>query len=545
MYFSECERLAIEQPDLVLLITRLDALLERSGAGALRPADVSEIIREDFRRVEAVMSRLADDGALRREKMLECPECQTLTPVELHERLVSEEEESLCSGCGYDLKRPDCRRLTVFRACVPASQPVESALPVTSQIPVGAADLNEEIDPAFLADVFRHTPLLRYYANDPAIQNLRPLTGVRVILILHFLRDLLPFVEGLTQFGLDPKRCWAFFKTYPYPQRHAVAEWLDKKGISVAAVSQVDQVLHQIADTPSDRRGKLLVIEDGGFVAPALHRTYPSLLESTIGVIEQTTRGIMNLEDLQKASGQALKIPVLSVAGSKLKGEFEPPYIGKAVVQNIERLVPHLTLSGRKAAVLGFGTIGREVLSWLRKNHADIRAFDTDPTRRLGAQQEGYPLADTAQQAVEGRSIVIGCSGRTSVDSGVIAALTHGCYVVSASSEQYEIAVDELSRQASRTVQLKHSGRLIGTTYVLPPNDREIHLLASGYPINFWGMNSMPEQASDLIMSLLLLAGAELANGSYPAAGINSAAINELAEKHCIAQKFLEFWRQA
>lgn len=545
MYFSECEHLAIEQPHLVRLITRLDDLLARSGTGVLRPADVAEIIREDPSRVEAVMGRLADDGALRREEMLECPECQTLATVEQHERLADEGEESLCSSCEHDLTPPGPRRVTTFRTRPPASQPVVPAPPVTSEMPVGPADLDEEIDPAFLADVFRQTPLLRYYTKDPAIQSLRPLAGVRVILILHFLRDLLPFVEGLTQFGLDPKLCWAFFKTYPYPQRHAVAEWLKEKGFSIAAVSEVDPVLHQLADTPRDRRGRILVIEDGGFVAPALHRVYPSLLESTIAVVEQTTRGIMNLEDLQRESGQPLKVPVLSVAGSKLKGEFEPPYIGKAVVQNIERLVPNLALNGRKAVVLGCGTIGREVLSWLRKNHADVRAFDTDPTRRLAVQQEGYPLADTSQQAVEGRSIIIGCSGRTSVDSSTIAAMAHGCYVVSASSEQYEIAVDELSRQASRTAELRLLGRLIGTTYVLPPNSREINVLANGYPINFWGMNSMPEQASDLIMSLLLLASAEVAQGSYPAAGVNSAAINELAEKHRVAQRFLEFWRQA
>jgi hypothetical protein len=34
------------------------------------------------------------------------------------------------------------------------------------------------------------------------------------------------------------------------------------------------------------------------------------------------------------------------------------------------------------------------------------------------------------------------------------------------------------------------SGKLVGTTFVLPPNERHIHVLANGYPINFWGMDS-------------------------------------------------------
>lgn len=544
MYFSECERLAREQPDLARLIEGLDDQLQRAGTGVLRPNDLAEIIGEDPGQIEAVMGCLASYGSLRQENMLECSECQTLTPLEQHEYALDAEEETLCSACERDLSGPRTRRVTVFRVN-PRISPTTTAPPPDSRMPVSPADLNEPLDSTFIKDVFLQTPLLRYFAKDPTFQSLRPLAGLRVILILHFLRDLLPLVEGLIELGLDPRRCSAFFKTYPYPQRQAVADWLREKGFEVAPLSEVRNLLRQLAEAPADRRDRILVLEDGGFVAPALHRDHPVLLECTLGVVEQTTRGIMNLQELHENSGQPIKLPVLSVAGSELKGRFEPPYIGKAVVQNIERLAPHLGLSGRKAAVLGCGTIGREVLSWLRKNRAEVRAFDTNASTRLAVQQEGYPLADTAQQAVEGRSLVIGCSGKRSVDSAVIAALAHGCYIVSASSEQYEIDVEELTRQASNNEELRLSGRLVGTTYILPPNNRQVHLLANGYPINFWGMNSMPEQASDLIMSLLFLAAVELSRGSYPTAGVNADAINEIADKHKVAQKFLEFHRQS
>jgi hypothetical protein len=56
-------------------------------------------------------------------------------------------------------------------------------------------------------------------------------------------------------------------------------------------------------------------------------------------------------------------------------------------------------------------------------------------------------------------------------------------------------------------------------------------------------MDSMPEQAGDLIMSLILLAAAEVASGKY-SAGINSDAVNELADKYKVAGKFIEIHRQ-
>ena len=70
----------------------------------------------------------------------------------------------------------------------------------------------------------------------------------------------------------------------------------------------------------------------------------------------------------------------------------------------------------------------------------------------------------------------------------------------------------------------------IGTTYV-DFNDKKIHVLANGYPINFWGFESMPEEASDLIMSLIILSSAELALGNYSEQIINSDAVNQIGGK--------------
>jgi hypothetical protein len=109
----------------------------------------------------------------------------------------------------------------------------------------------------------------------------------------------------------------------------------------------------------------------------------------------------------------------------------------------------------------------------------------------------------------------------------------------------YEVDIDELTRLQSRTSQLKHAGgEIIGTDFELPPSSRVIHVIANGYPINFWGFDSMPNEASDLIMSLIFLCACELGSGSTFAKGINAESVNGIAKDHKLAEKFLDIHKQ-
>lgn len=413
--------------------------------------------------------------------------------------------------------------------------------------PASDALFNEPLGSGFLEDVFKHAPLLYYYSNDKTLKTEQPLANKRVVLVLHFLRDLLPFMEGLKRLGLKPQNTTLFYKDYPYPQKESIKSWLTSQGFGVFPHSNIRPFLKWLTEDGKDQL-PLLIIEDGGFFVPAIHREYPQLIEKTIGAVEQTTRGIMNAEDwLKESESNKIKFPVLSIATSRLKGKFEPPYIARAVVNNIGRMLPDIALSGKKIGVFGCGTIGKEIALWLRVHGANVMVYDSNEENKLLVGQTGFPVAGSAQEAGGGKTFVIGCTGRKSIDSTVIAALDHDTFLVSASSEQYEIDVDELRQQAKETKDYKDdSGKLLGATLLLPRN-RHVHLLANGYPINFWGMNSMPDEASDLIMTLIFLAAVSLAREPNRTPGIDAEGVNQLAdEKHFnLARKFTEFHEKA
>lgn len=552
MFLPECEHLAAEQPELASLISSIDGQLSQTNPGAvIRPDDYASFLSADINKIQSIFDLLSESGALRSEEMIECKNCSTLSPLNTYQNAVEDEDDYECSECHQSLVKQNPNTISIYRMNpVTNKKKVEISLETsTSKFALsGDNGFDEPLSSVFLEDVFKHAPLLRYYSNDSSLRKKQPFANKRVILVLHFLRDLLPFIEGLIRLGLEPENTTLFYKDYPYPQKNPVANWLKEKGFNVFPRSNIPAFIKDLAEGENARIGKLLIIEDGGFFVPTIHRQYPQLIANTIGTVEQTTRGIMNAEDwVNENKNNDLKFPVLSIATSKLKGEYEPPYIGRAVINNIERMLPHTAMNGKKVGVMGCGAIGQKIIEWLRNNGANVVVYEPQPERKLWAQQHGIHIAGSSAEAAQGKNIVIGCSGRTSVDSSVIASLSHGSYLVSASSEQYEIDIEELQQQAKTSEDLKDdNGKLIGTDFILPPNDRRIHLLANGYPINFWGMDSMPDEASDLIMALIFLAAVELASGSYQKPGINAEAVNELADNghYNLAGKFLELHKQ-
>ena len=409
---------------------------------------------------------------------------------------------------------------------------------------------HQKLSPEFIQDPFMHARLLQYYSRNSDLVRAQPFKGKRLLFVLHFLRDFIPFVKAAVNLGLEMKNACFFYKDYPYPQKEAVREWLEKQFTNEKASpvvkprSHISQFLKQFAESSPKGIGRTLIIEDGGFFVPLTHREFPQLISYIIGAVEQTTRGIRNAEDWEEEEKEnKLQFPVISVATSELKRKFEPPYIAEAVVDNIKKLLPFMTLKGKKSALFGYGAIGEKLAHCLRQNGVIVTIFEPNPENQLQAQQAGFPALTSSVEAVQNKDFVIGTSGKQSINSQIIANLAHGTYILSASSELYEIDIEELQAQQIEMKSLRNeSGFQIGTTFVLPQKNKDIHLLANGYPINFWGFDSMPEEASSLIMTLILLCSVEVALGYHPACGVNSDVVNQIAKKYKLADKFLEFY---
>ena len=73
---------------------------------------------------------------------------------------------------------------------------------------------------------------------------------------------------------------------------------------------------------------------------------------------------------------------------------------------------------------------------------------------------------------------------------------------------------------------------------MVAPDDRRVDVLADGFPVNFG--SGMPDSAADLVMSLILVAAAELAGGALAdRRGVIENVIDSLALDWDLVQRFL------
>ncbi len=394
----------------------------------------------------------------------------------------------------------------------------------------------------------------------------QPFEGIECLFVLHYLTSLVPFVHACRELGLEPDRAVFFYKSsYRYPNRDSIRDWLQGQGFRTRPVEEMAEHLKEMEHRSQPGDPPLLIVEDGGYIAPWLHEHNSPLAAHTIGAVEQTTKGLRKTEDWGKQKGAAdrnlsglLQFPLISIPDSNIKTRIEPPLIGNEVVHAIQALTT-FSLHGARVALLGLGTIGMEVFKHLKGVNAIVTGYDEmDPRRKTEFSMAGGTLAGTAAEAVRGKRLVIGCSGRPSVTAEVLENVEHGAYVVSASSDLVEIDIPWLEDRSVTKAKfgIKDAevvpGQLWGgTRYELAGRPtREINLLADGYPVTFWGEQGMPHEGSDLVMTVILVAAAELAARNGPrgaaagrtpyASGICRDAVDSLDVEYQLSNEHLK-----
>lgn len=365
-----------------------------------------------------------------------------------------------------------------------------------------------------------------------------PFQGKHFLIALHFLRDLVPFLDCLERLGLSPSRSAVFYKDYMYPHKDEVVSLLRQRGYNVHSLHALDQILSEFDGLLEP--GQLVVIEDGGYIVPKLHTTFKNLGKITLGAVEQTTRGIRN----DRALGSLL-FPVISIPASELKRTFEPSHVARAAVNNLQRLLPSVNFSGKQALVVGFGTIGEALALHLKEAlNMRVTVCDSDETRLLKATQSGFDVERLLEKAVAGKAFILGATGERVIGVREILAMKHNVHLASVSSDQWEFAIEELATACSEKSDiLSDESEKIGTKFKIRKTRNEINLLADGYPINFCRYESMPNEASDLIMSLVLLSAEKIALASDLLNEVNENIVNDLAEENKLSGIYLGYHR--
>lgn len=275
---------------------------------------------------------------------------------------------------------------------------------------------------------------------------------------------------------------------------------LRKMGIRVLTpgypelIDCVAKELRACIDRCAEHKLRLLIHEVGGIAIKALHEPEFIGADVVAGVLEITKQGVWVAESLSE-----LRVPQINVAQTRLK-EIEGKQVGEAVVCALDGILRDLGYAtvGRDALVIGYGWVGKGVAMSLRNRGLGVSVKDVDMVSVVEATVDGHHpcYTDTLSRAP---AIVVGATGKRSIDQNILSQLPDRCFLVSGSSKDHEIDLKYLEHETVQSEQLHRHVRQCTLR-----DGRHLYLVNEGYPVNFTG-SSVPDEIVEFLFAELIM----------------------------------------
>jgi adenosylhomocysteinase len=228
----------------------------------------------------------------------------------------------------------------------------------------------------------------------------RPLDGVRIAGCLHMTIQTAVLIETLVHLGAKIR--WSSCNIFSTQDHASVA--IAAAGIPVFAWKGeteeefnwcIEQTIEGWEDGTFD-----LILDDGGDLTNMMHEDrYAKIMDNIVGLSEETTTGVHNLEKLLKAG--KLKVPAINVNDSVTKSKFDNLYgCRESLADGIKRATD-VMLAGKTAVVAGYGDVGKGSAQSLRAYGCRVLITEIDPICALQAAMEGFQVVKLEDVAAD------------------------------------------------------------------------------------------------------------------------------------------------
>jgi adenosylhomocysteinase len=343
----------------------------------------------------------------------------------------------------------------------------------------------------------------------------QPLKGARVTGSLHMTIQTAVLVETLQALGAQVR--WASCNIYS-TQDHAAAA-LVKAGTPVFAYKgeNLDDYwayTHNIFEftgakgTPEE--GPNMILDDGGDATLLMHlgtkaetdisvlakpgseeeiclfnsikaklaqdpTWYSRRLKNIIGVTEETTTGVLRLNEMSAKGTLAFR--AINVNDSVTKSKFDNLYgCRESLVDAIKRATD-VMIAGKVAVVAGYGDVGKGSAQALRALSAQVWVTEIDPINALQAAMEGYKVV-TMEYAADKCDIFVSATGNKNVitydhmakmkDQAIVCNIGH-----------FDNEIDVAALEKCKWDEIKPQ-----VDHVIFPDGKRIIMLAKGRLVN-------------------------------------------------------------
>jgi adenosylhomocysteinase len=236
----------------------------------------------------------------------------------------------------------------------------------------------------------------------------QPLKGAKITGCLHMTIQTAVLIETLIALGAEVR--WSSCNIFSTQDHAAVA--MAAAGVPVFAwkgetEEEYEWCIKQTIEGWKD--GYNLILDDGGDLTIIMHKPeYADILKKVIGVSEETTTGVHNLEKMLKEG--KLKIPAINVNDSVTKSKFDNLYGCRESLADAIKRATDTMMAGKIVVVAGYGDVGKGSAQSMRGFGARILVTEIDPICALQASMEGYEVV-TMEQAAPIADIFVTATG--------------------------------------------------------------------------------------------------------------------------------------
>ena len=343
----------------------------------------------------------------------------------------------------------------------------------------------------------------------------QPLKGARITGSLHMTIQTAVLVETLQALGAQVR--WASCNIFS-TQDHAAAA-LVAKGTPVFAykgesLDDYWKFTHNIFEFTGAKgtaeEGPNMILDDGGDATLLMHlgakaetdisvlakpgseeeiclfnaikaklatdgTWYSRRLKNIVGVTEETTTGVLRLNEMSAKGTLALR--AINVNDSVTKSKFDNLYgCRESLVDGIKRATD-VMIAGKVAVVAGYGDVGKGCAQALRALSAQVWVTEIDPINALQAAMEGFKVV-TMEYAADKCDIFVSATGNKNVITYAhMAAMKDQAIVCNIGHFDNEIDVASLDKCTWDEIKPQ-------VDHVIFPDGKRIIMLAKGRLVN-------------------------------------------------------------
>ena len=328
----------------------------------------------------------------------------------------------------------------------------------------------------------------------------KPLAGANIMGCLHMTIQTAVLIETLVALGAKCR--WSSCNIYS-TQDHAAAA-IAQSGTPVFAWKGMneEEVWWCIDQTiEADGWEPNMILDDGGDLTLRMHEKYPELLKNVRGLSEETTTGVLRLE--QMASKGTLQVPAINVNDSVTKSKFDNLYGCKESLVDGIRRGTDVMMAGKVAVVAGFGDVGKGSAASLRGAGARVQVTEVDPICALQAAMEGYEVvtmddackyADIFVTATGNKDIITQDHMREMKDRAIVCNIGHF---------DNEIQIDDLQNYKWEEIKPQ-------VDQVTFPDGKKLIILSKGRLVNLGNATGHPSFVMSASFSNQVLAQIEI-----------------------------------